>query len=205
MEDVDHGSRFFRESQYRIEAFRASCQDTSCADMCRLFVARVIQKIRLASPETFDEVQKELQAPAHSTWEQSWLRQDGTSCAQCPEEILRVELENTGSQKERIKEAQDVLRMAHGSCTSNTICRTGKRERPGASKEKTRQHQRAATERASHRLGQSTGDDFAPSFPASLQEERAATLSLPTLQSLFLKGQEDGGGKETIRAASQDR
>ncbi|CAE7230814.1 unnamed protein product [Symbiodinium natans] len=48
-----------------------------------LAIRRVIQKIRLASPETFDEVQKELQ------------------------EILRVELENTGSQKERIKEESE--------------------------------------------------------------------------------------------------
>lgn len=45
-----------------------------------LAIRRVIQKVRLASPETFAEVQKELQ------------------------EILEVELENTGSQKERIKE-----------------------------------------------------------------------------------------------------
>ncbi|CAE7721073.1 unnamed protein product, partial [Symbiodinium pilosum] len=48
-----------------------------------LAIRRVIQKVRLASPETFEEVQKELQ------------------------EILRVELENTGSQKERIKEESE--------------------------------------------------------------------------------------------------
>ena len=48
-----------------------------------LAIRRVIQKVRLASPETFSEVQKELQ------------------------EILGVELENTGSQKERIKEESE--------------------------------------------------------------------------------------------------
>lgn len=48
-----------------------------------LAIRRIIQKVRLASPETFEEVQKELQ------------------------EILRVELENTGSQKERIKEESE--------------------------------------------------------------------------------------------------
>ncbi|CAJ1363675.1 unnamed protein product [Effrenium voratum] len=48
-----------------------------------LAIRRVIQKVRLASPETFAEVQKELQ------------------------EILAVELPNTGSQKERIKEESE--------------------------------------------------------------------------------------------------
>eukprot|EP00913_Durusdinium_trenchii_P001142 g1050.t1 len=48
-----------------------------------LAIRRVIQKVRLASPETFTEVQKELQ------------------------EILEVELENTGSQKARIKEESE--------------------------------------------------------------------------------------------------
>ena len=82
---------------------------------------RVIQKVRLASPETFAEVQKELQAPLKECCDCYILLQD-VKCqkyvcerddggfflsAFClTQEILEVELENTGSQKERIKEAR---------------------------------------------------------------------------------------------------
>ena len=60
-------------------------------------MARVIQKVRLASPETFEEVQKELQAGP--------LKHNPSAKGELFQEILEVELENTGSQKARIKEA----------------------------------------------------------------------------------------------------